>query len=103
MVESECCGGETSESAGPEPMAPVPVTSLRRGQCGIVQGTSLEDGEAAMLRAMGLRPRVRVRVCRLGEPCIVEVCCGPGVGSRIALNRPLAERVLVRPVDPVKK
>lgn len=86
-------------SQGSESRACVAVTGLRRGQCGVVQACRLEPGEAAMLRAMGLRPRVRVRLCRVGEPCILEICCGPGVGSRIALNRPLAEHVMVGPIE----
>ena len=77
----------------------VPVTSMSIGQCGIVCETCLSDRDAAMLRAMGLRPKARIRICRLGEPCIVEVLGSTpgGCGCRIGLARPLAERIMVGP------
>lgn len=90
------CGSPAGASGTPG----MPLTSLLRGQCGVLSATDLEPGEAAMLRAMGLRPRVRLKLCQLGEPCIVEICCGPGVGSRVALHRALAERVRVVPQAP---
>lgn len=52
------------------------------------------DG-AAVLRAMGLRPSAHVRVCRTGEPCIVEIGSACGMSCRIGLARALAERVLI--------
>jgi hypothetical protein len=64
--------------------------------------TCLDPSDAALLRAMGLRPSARIRVCRLGEPCIVEVMSGSdscnrpgGCACRIGLAKPLAERVMV--------
>ncbi len=61
----------------------------------MVQGSDLEADGAATLRAMGLRPSVTVRVCRIGHPCIVEVGNVAGATCRIGLARPLAERVMV--------
>lgn len=55
---------------------------------------------------MGLRPRARVRVCKRGEPCIVEVLAGCGHGGggiddacscRIGLAGSLARRVMIEP------
>ena len=79
------------------PVVAVPLTALRVGQCGVVCETCLSDRDAAMLRAMGLRPKARVRICRLGEPCIVEVMGSTpgGCGCRIGLARPLAERIMI--------
>jgi hypothetical protein len=64
--------------------------------------TCLDPNDAALLRAMGLRPSARIRICRLGEPCIVEVLSGSdscgragGCACRIGLAKPLAERVMV--------
>jgi len=85
----------------------VALSTLRAGQTGTVSQTTLEPRDAALLRAMGLRPNARIRVCRLGEPCIIEVLsctrlagCGDlapseGCCCRIGLARPLAERVMV--------
>ena len=83
----------------------IPLTRLRVGQSAIVQAEGLSeaaaaDGEdgAAMLRAMGLTPEARVRVCRLGEPCIVAVRCACGGQTRIGLARRIASRIMVRVV-----
>lgn len=121
-MDSGCCGGKGDGfvsigcSAKPAPSAdtpalttptpPTPVgvslTTLQAGQMATVFQTSLDPADAALLRAMGLRPAARIRVCRLGEPCIVEVMSGSdscnrpgGCACRIGLARPLAERVMV--------
>ncbi len=73
---------------------------MTAGSQGQVVGTGLDEKDAAMLRAMGLRPAATVRVCRVGEPTIVElVPDGPGVcrsGCRIGLAKSLAARIRVR-------
>ena len=78
----------------------IPLTQLKRGECGMIQGCDVSDDDQALLRAMGLRERAKIVVCRLGEPCIVRVMGGCGCSSRIGLSRPLAERVLVGPIEP---
>lgn len=60
--------------------------------------TSLDPGDAALLRAMGLRPASRVRLCRVGEPCVVEIMVGSAAcacSSRIGMARSLAAQVMV--------
>lgn len=95
-----CCNGKAD--------ARVTLSGLRVGQIGVVCETCMDKRDAAMLRAMGLRPRARVRVCRVGEPLIVEVMggrmCEPNACAkptactcRIGLARALAERVLLEP------
>lgn len=55
---------------------------------------------------MGLRPGIRVRVVRLGEPTILEVlgaeACGCACASRIGLTKALAARVRVAASEPVR-
>lgn len=46
------------------------------GWIGRVVSTELPSSEAAMLRAMGLRPGAVIRVCRRGEPTVIEVVSG---------------------------
>ncbi|MFZ4575964.1 MAG: FeoA family protein [Phycisphaerales bacterium] len=85
-----------------------PLTQLPPGQTAIVRETRLDARDAALLRAMGLRPNATVRICRLGEPCIVEVLSGSGEGGcngpggcwcRIGLSKPLALGVVVEQTD----
>lgn len=71
------------------------------GDVGVLCHSELDGQDSELLRAMGLRPQARVRVCRLGEPCIVEVFAGGGSAAcrcRIGLSKPLARRVLMEPV-----
>lgn len=90
-------------------LLPTPVTActkgqdiglgeLLRGQTAVIQASSADPAEAALLAAMGLRRNTRVRVCRRGEPCIVSVLTGPAgrEGCRIGLASRLAGRVVVR-------
>lgn len=95
-----CCRTEAPAPAG------VALTTLQPGQTGVICETCLEPDDAALLRAMGLRPNATIRLCRLGEPCIVEVIPGvPGSGDkcdrpggcscRIGLSKPLADRVMI--------
>lgn len=87
----------------------VPLTELRTGQSAVVRAIDLDARDSSMLRAMGLRVNARVRICRLGEPCIIELvggsrasvaatdACprGSACTCRIGLAKPLARRVMV--------
>lgn len=82
-----------------EPGPRIALTQLKPGQTARIRHADLEADDAALLRAMGLRPATFVRMCRAGEPCIIEVYPG-GVTScacRIGLARPLADRVMCEP------
>lgn len=70
-----------------------PIAESRPGTVGRVCCEGLDRADASMLRAMGLRDRARVRLCRVGEPCIVQVMGACGCSCRIGLSRPLAQRV----------
>lgn len=87
--------------APPAAGAPTPLTHLRPGQTAVIAEARLDVDDAALLRAMGLSGNMRIRVCRIGEPCIVAVgniagkhCCCHG-HCRIGLARSLADRVFV--------
>lgn len=88
-----CSSASTSETAG------VALTSLQPGQTAVVCAAAMDDREASLLRAMGLKPNCVVRMCRVGEPCIVEVmyACQKGgqCTCRIGLAKPLAAQVRV--------
>ena len=81
------------------------VTSLvdaQPGVCGSVAKADLDAKDAALLRAMGLSPNVRVRVCRRGTPCIVEIVGREGregCGCRIGLSPELARHIFIDSVN----
>ena len=83
--------------------AGAPLSSLRRGQSGVICESRLDPEDAALLRAMGLSVGATVRVVREGEPCVVGLGadgasgCGCGGMCRIGLARGLAAKILVRP------
>lgn len=86
-------------------VSPVSLYSLGTGRIARVCEHCLNESDAAMLRAMGMKPGASVRVCRTGEPCIVEVLapsgggpCGCDCSTRIGLAKDLATRVMVVPV-----
>jgi len=80
---------------------PQPLTTLRPGQSAIIAETRLDVDDAALLRAMGLSDQVRIKLCRVGEPCIVALGsvegkhCHCNGHCRIGLARGLAERIFV--------
>jgi Fe2+ transport system protein FeoA len=76
------------------------LNAMKAGEVSHVASLGVDDpGDAALLRAMGLRPGIRVRVVRLGEPTILEVlgaeACGCACASRIGLTKALASKVRV--------
>ena len=81
-------------SSSVEPMASVPVSlaQLRAGTMARVHAAHLAIEDCALLRALGLTDRCLLRVCKAGEPCIVEV-----KATRIGLSRALARGVFVVP------
>ncbi|MCA9282473.1 MAG: ferrous iron transport protein A [Phycisphaeraceae bacterium] len=102
VADSCACGMEGGAEAASEPGAAAEVhvrrlrlTRMRVGDTGRVCGGRLEEEDREMLRALGLRPDARVRLTRVGEPCIVQVLGRHGCSCRIGLARPLAERVII--------
>jgi Fe2+ transport system protein FeoA len=48
--------------------------------------------DCALLGALGMTDRCVLRICKIGEPCIVQV-----QSTRIGLSRSVAEGILVFP------
>jgi Fe2+ transport system protein FeoA len=104
----ECAGGTVLVGAAAltgVQLPPVSLFALGTGRLAKVCEHCLNESDAAMLRAMGMKPGATVRVCRTGEPCIVEVLapsgggpCGCDCSTRIGLAKDLAMRVMVVPV-----
>jgi Fe2+ transport system protein FeoA len=71
---------------------PIPLSQLRAGSTARLHSAELAKDDCALLKALGLTDRCLLRVCKAGEPCIVEV-----KATRIGLSRALARGVFVVP------
>ncbi|MEO5823982.1 MAG: FeoA family protein [Vicinamibacteraceae bacterium] len=71
---------------------PIPLSQLRAGSTARLHSAELAKDDCALLKALGLTDRCLLRVCKAGEPCIVEV-----KATRIGLSRSLARGVFVVP------
>lgn len=70
----------------------VRLSSLAAGQVATLHGADLADHDGALLNALGLTDRCVLRICKVGEPCIVQVR-----STRIGLARAVADSILVVP------
>ena len=71
---------------------PVRLTQLASGALARYHASDLAAEDSALLRALGLTERCLVRVCKAGEPCIVQVRA-----TRIGLSGTVAQGILVVP------
>lgn len=74
------------------PAAIVPLSSLRRGARGRLHSITLPCEDCSQLNAMGLSDQCELRVCRTGEPCIVQV-----QATRLGIAAAMARRIFVSP------
>jgi Fe2+ transport system protein FeoA len=72
---------------------PVKLSALSAGQTATLHGAGdLSPQDCALLRALGLTDRCTLRICKVGEPCIVQV-----QSTRIGLSRAVADGIMVVP------
>lgn len=71
----------------------MPLTALPAGATAVLQQVC-DSRSCAMLRSLGLTDGSRFRVCRMGDPCIIQVR-----STRIGLSREVARSVLVTTAD----
>ncbi len=67
----------------------VPLLDLAPGTIAILR-TVLDPHSHAVLRSLGLTDAARLRICRLGDPCIIQVR-----STRIGLSRAVAQSIYV--------
>ncbi len=72
----------------------VPLTALRPGATARLHGADIDAACRARLRSLGLTDTCTLRLCKQGEPCIVQVR-----STRIGLSRSVAHGLFVIP-DP---
>ena len=75
--------------------APIRLSELASGCTARLHAALLRPEDCALLKALGLTDRSVMRVCQVGEPCIVQVKT-----TRIGLSRVVADGILVVP-EPV--
>lgn len=67
------------------PNGPVPLTSLEAGASARLHDTQLDEDTRSLLRSLGLTDASHLRVCKRGEPCIIQVrATRIGVSSSVA-------------------
>ena len=71
---------------------PIPLTSLPVGQDARFHSSELDGAEQAMLAALGFASGRPLKLCKQGNPWIVQVST-----TRVGLSPSVAQRVLVLP------
>lgn len=71
----------------------IPLSELSPGRAARLHETDVEGSIARFLHAMGLTRTAELRLCKSGEPCIIQVR-----STRIGLARSVARRIYVVPV-----
>jgi Fe2+ transport system protein FeoA len=72
--------------------APVRLCELAIGQTARLHRAELDHSVAHFLRALGLTDSSEFRLCKAGEPCIIQVR-----STRIGLSPSVARRIFVLP------
>jgi Fe2+ transport system protein FeoA len=73
-------------------ISPVRLCDLEEGCAARFHEASLDSEARDLLRALGLTPSSVVRLCKRGEPCIVQVRA-----TRIGLSKLVAGQIYVIP------
>lgn len=74
-----------------QPAALVPLTTVSVG-CMATLHEVRDDASRGVLRSLGLTDHCQMRLCKVGDPCIVQV-----QSTRIGLSRVVAEHLFVVP------
>jgi len=75
-----------------DPIAAVRLSDLAAGRTARFHAARLAPRDCALLRALGVTDSCVLRVCKVGEPCIVQVRT-----TRIGFSRSVADGILVVP------
>ena len=77
------------------PATPVSLSSLRAGGTGRLHEAKLDEQSVNLLRALGLAQTDTFRLCKAGDPCILQVGT-----TRIGVSRAVASAIFVIPDRP---
>jgi Fe2+ transport system protein FeoA len=84
---------QTRPPEAPVPFTPVPLTTVAVGALATLHDVRDPDSRA-LLRSLGLTDACRLRLCKMGDPCIIQVRA-----TRIGLSRAVARTLYVVPDD----
>lgn len=79
----------SSDSSTVRPAATVPLLDLAPGTIAVLRQV-IDDESRVVLRSLGLTDGARLRICRLGDPCIIQVR-----STRIGLSKVVARSIYV--------
>ena len=68
------------------------LSDLHVGTTARMHGAELDPETRARLRGLGLTDNSTLRVCKQGDPCVVQVG-----GTRIGMSRRIAREIIVLP------
>jgi Fe2+ transport system protein FeoA len=71
----------------------IPLRQLGKGRLGQLHAMDLCCEDCELLQAMGMTDQCKIRMCRRGSSCIVQVGA-----TRLGVSARFAERILVRPI-----
>ena len=74
----------------------VPLLDLAPGAIAVLRQV-IDDRSRVVLRSLGLTDGARLRICRLGDPCIIQVR-----STRIGLSKAVAQSVYVAVTQDVR-
>jgi Fe2+ transport system protein FeoA len=74
----------------PDTPVAVPLTTLEAGSSAQLHDTRLDEDTRSLLRSLGLTDASRLRVCKRGEPFIIQVRA-----TRIGVSSVVAGRIFV--------
>jgi len=94
-MRSVSFSGSISTTMIPVANSPVALSALQTGRTGRLHEARLDDQSVGLLRALGFSGTEEFRLCKAGEPCILQVG-----GTRIGVSRTVASRIFVIPDPP---
>lgn len=74
-------------------VTPVHLDALAEGSLARLHATDLDPEACHQLRALGMTSDCQLRLCKKGEPCIVQVR-----STRIGISKAVARRIFVVPI-----
>jgi Fe2+ transport system protein FeoA len=74
----------------PDHLTPVPLTALAAGASARLHDTGLDEDTRSLLRSLGLTDDSQLRVCKCGDPFIIQVRT-----TRIGVSGAVARRIRV--------